>query len=259
MAKHTHAPRFAKTIQGGLRTQKGWRNVWWRKRWIAWLEDLHMGARLGRGRNYAQLGQVHSLTVSPGTIQAVVQGAETTPYHLAIHMPLLPQDVILEILNQHTVLTAQLTAHTLPLSLEELIREKGLTLFPEGKQSVRFHCTCKDWARPCKHLAAALCLFADAIAADPLLLLRFRGIPITETLSELQPKTVPPEEILKFHPTRDPASIPRRLGTLPYWHGSEDFRKELEMAYSRAHTRAVTAIHSSFADLRFPEDMPREV
>lgn len=259
MAKHHHAPRFAKTIHGGLRSQKGWRNVWWRKQWISWLEELHMGARLGRGRNYAQLGQVRTLTISPGEIQAVVQGAEETPYRLSIQMPVLPQATILEILDTHPVLTAQLTAHTLPLSLEERIRENGFSLFPQGKQSVRFLCNCKDWARPCKHLAAALCLFADAIAADPLLLLRFRGIPVPDDLPELMPKTVSPDEILKFHPTRDPTAIPRRLGTLPYWHGSEDFRKTLEMAYSRAHTRALTAIQSSFADLRFPEDIPPEM
>lgn len=257
MSKHSHAPRFAKTIHGGLRSQKGWRNVWWRKKWITWLEDLHMGARLGRGRNYAQLGQVQTLTIAPGEIQAVVQGAEATPYHLSIQMPPLPQKPILEILDTHPVLTAQLTAHTLPLSLEELIRKQGYSLFPEGKQSVRFLCTCKDWARPCKHLAAALCLFADAIAADPLLLLRFRGIPVSDELPTLKPKTVSPEEILALHPTRDPTAVPRRLGTLPYWHGAEDFRKTLEAAYSRAHSRALNALQS-FADLRFPEDAPPE-
>lgn len=258
MAKHAHAPRYAKTIPGGLRTQTGLRNLWWRKQWIAWLEDLHMGARLGRGRNYAQLGQIRDLTVSPGEIHAVVQGAEETPYRLSILLNPLPQEIILPLLDAHPLLTAQIAAHTLPLSLEELIRQQGLSLFPEGKKEIHFRCTCKDWARPCKHLAAALCLFADAIAADPSLLLRFRGIPFPDDLPILTPKILPPEDILALHPTTNPAAVPRRLGTLPYWHGSEDFRKTLESAYSRAHLRALAALQAPVVDLRFPEDIPEE-
>lgn len=258
MAKPPRAPRFAKTIHGGLRSQNGRRNVWWRKRWIAWLESLHMGARLGRGRNYAQLGQVRTLTVLPGEIQAVIQGAEAEPYRLSIHLPPLPAEPILEILNARPVLAAQVAANTLPISLEELIRGIGYSLFPEGKKEVRFRCTCKDWARPCKHLAAALCLFADAIAADPSLLLRFRGIPFPDNLPDLTPQQLPPEAVRDLHQTIDPAAVPRRLGTLPYWRGTEDFRKTLEMAYTRAHTRAVTLLRNGIADLRFPEDIPEE-
>lgn len=258
MASRTHAPRFAKTIPGGLRTQSGLRNVWWRKRWIAWLESLHMGARLGRGRNYAQLGQIRDLTVSPGEIRAVVQGAESEPYSLAVHLTPLPEATVLAILDAHPVLTAQLTAHILPIALDEALRTRGLSLFPVGKKEVHFRCTCKDWARPCKHLAAALCLFGDAMAADPLLLLRFRGIPLADDLPELTAVTRPVEDIRQLHPTRDATAIPRRLGTLPYWRGSEDFRKTLESAYSRAHTRALSALQNTFADLRFPEDIPEE-
>lgn len=258
MARPPRPPRYAKTICGGLRSQKGQRNVWWRKRWITWLESLHMGARLGRGRNYAQLGQVRTLTVLPGEIHAVVQGAEETPYRLSIHLPPLPVDPILEILNTHPVLTAQVAANTLPIALEERLRATGCTLFPEGKKEVQFRCTCKDWARPCKHLAAALCLFADAIAADPSLLLRFRGIPFPDDLPDLTPHHLSPEAVRTLHQTIDPAAVPRRLGTLPYWRGNEDFRKTLEMAYTRAHTRAVTLLRNGIADLRFPEDIPEE-
>ena len=66
----TYAPRLAKTVHGGLRPQGGRRDAWWRRNLLAWLESLHMGARLGRGRNYAQQGQIKSITVSPGLIQA---------------------------------------------------------------------------------------------------------------------------------------------------------------------------------------------
>lgn len=248
-----YAPRLAKTVRGGLRPQGGRRDAWWRRNLLAWLESLHMGARLGRGRNYAQQGQIKSLTVSPGLIKAEVQGAEATPYHVRIEMPPLPQDAVWALLSAKPILAAQLAAHALPIAFAEALRQNGLTLLPETRRDLTLHCDCKDWARPCKHLAAVLCLFADATAADPALLLRFRGILFPETTANLTPRLLPETEILRLHPSADAAAIPRRLGALPYWRGDEPFSKTLESAYHRAQDKALAA-QTHAADLRFPED-----
>lgn len=248
-----YAPRLAKTVRGGLRPQGGRRDAWWRRNLLAWLESLHMGARLGRGRNYAQQGQIKSLTVSPGLIKAEVQGAKATPYHVRIEMPPLPQDAVWALLRAKPILAAQLAAHALPIAFAEALRQNGLTLLPETRRDLTLHCDCKDWARPCKHLAAVLCLFADATAADPALLLRFRGILFPETTANLTPRLLPETEILRLHPSADAAAIPRRLGALPYWRGDEPFSKTLESAYHRAQDKALAA-QTHAADLRFPED-----
>lgn len=255
MGKKVYAPRLAKTVHGGLRPQGGHREAWWRKRWMEWLEGLHMGARLGRGRNYAQLGQIRSLTVEPGRLSAEVQGAEREPYALAVTMPTLEADAVGALLRERPFLAAQLVAHALPISFEEALHTLGASLFPRERKEVAFHCTCKDWARPCKHLAAALCLFADAIGADPQLLLRFRGLILPELPPDLTPQTLPEARILTLPPSTDATSVPRRLGSLPYWRGAEDFRKTLEGAYRRAHDKALAAFEG-LADLRFPEDYP---
>ena len=248
-----YAPRLAKTVRGGLRPQGGRRDAWWRRNLLAWLESLHMGARLGRGRNYAQQGQIKSLTVSPGLIKAEVQGAEATPYHVRIEMPPLPQDAVWALLRAKPILAAQLAAHALPIAFAEALRQNGRTLLPETRRDLTLHCDCKDWARPCKHLAAVLCLFADATAADPALLLRFRGILFPETTANLTPRLLPETEILRLHPSADAAAIPRRLDALPYWRGDEPFSKTLESAYHRAQDKALAA-QTHAADLRFPED-----
>lgn len=253
MSKKTYAPRLAKTVHGGLRPQGGHREAWWRRRWMEWLEGLRMGARLGRGRNYAQLGQIRTLTVLPGEIRAEVQGAEATPYAVAITMEPLDVGAVEVMLAGRPFLMAQLVAHALPIAFEEALHALGTSLFPRQRKDVVFRCDCKDWARPCKHLAAALCLFADAIGADPQLLLRFRGLILPEPPADLAPQTLPDARILALHPSADAASVPRRLGTLPYWRGSEDFRKSLEAAYRRAHDKALAALEG-IADLRFPED-----
>lgn len=218
---------------------------------------MHLGARLGRGRNYAQQGQVRELIVMPGEITATVQGADAEPYQLSAKMPVLDAEKVWLILHDMPICAAQVAARSLPVSLNEALLQHDLHLFPETRQDMQFHCTCKDWTRPCKHLLAALCLFTDAIATDPLLLLRFRGIVFPEEAPNLSPQTLSAEQILRLHPTPDAASVPRRLGTLPYWRGTEDFRKTLESAYHRAHLKAITATDTP-VDLRFAEDAPFE-
>lgn len=251
----TYAPRLAKTVHGGLRPQGGRREAWWRRALLAWLEGLHMGARLGRGRNYAQQGQIRSLAVSPGLIEAEVQGAEATPYHVRVQMPPLDAEAVWALLRARPMLAAQLAAHALPLAFGEALRQAGMPLLPEARADLALHCDCKDWARPCKHLAAVLCLFADATSADPALLLRFRGLLFPEPPEAPGPRAVPEAELLCLHPSADGGAVPRRLGALPYWRGEEPFTKTLEGAYRRAQTKALAAQEDA-ADFRFPEDFP---
>ncbi len=255
MSKKQFPERLARSVRGGLRPQYVNRTAWWRKRWIQWMENLHLGARLGRGRNYAQLGQIKSLDIAPGEIQAVIQGAQDAPYSLSVQMPLIPQDVVEKILHDSPFLNAQLYAHTLPFLFEERLLQAGEKLFPEGRRDMSYHCTCKDWTRPCKHIAAALCLFADASAADPHLFLRFRGICLPEIPPQLTPKRLPIEDVQKIYSETNGTMILKRLGTLPYWRGEEDLKKTLESAYLRAHGKALTALQG-FADMRLPEDHP---
>lgn len=255
MSKKVYPQRLAKSVQGGLRPQGANRDAWWRKRWLTWLESLHLGARLGRGRSYAQLGQIKQLSISPGKIDAVIQGASEAPYTTSIKMEPLPEETILSLLQKEPFLTAQLYAHALPFRFEERLGQENLSLFPHKRNDLSYHCTCKDWVRPCKHIAAALCLFADASAADPHLLLRFRGLILPDISPTLIPKELSPNEMLSLRPISDGAMIIKRLGSLPYWRGSEDLKKNLTSAYQRAHQKALSALQS-FADLRLPEDYP---
>jgi uncharacterized Zn finger protein len=254
MSKKNYPQRIAKTVHGGLRPQGVKRDAWWRTRWLSWLEGLHLGARLGRGRSYAQLGQIKQLTLLPGRIEATIQGAQETPYEIALTMPVLSEELLHDILAD-PFLSAQLYARALPLRFEERLNQAGVSLFPEKRRDLTYHCTCKDWARPCKHIAAALCLFVDAAAADPHLLLRFRGLILPEIPPILTPKSIREDELQRLRPPTNSTMIIKRLGALPYWRGSEDLKKTLEAAYQRAHQKALLALEN-FADLRLPEDHP---
>ena len=214
-----------------------------------------MGARLGRGRSYAQSGQIRALTVEPGLIRAIVQGAERAPYQVSLEMTPLDAGAVGKILRERPMLAAQLAARNLPMAFDETLRRHGLTLLPQTREAMRLRCDCKDWARPCKHLAAVLCLFADATSADPALLLRFRGLLFPEPPEAPGPRAVPEAELLRLHPSADGGAVPRRLGALPYWRGEEPFTKTLEGAYRRAQAKALAAQEDA-ADFRFPEDFP---
>src|SRR3990172_12480504 len=82
-------PRQAK---GGIKSQSK-RGVfgesWWAKRWIGVLESFNIGARLGRGRSYARKGQVLSIRVEQGKVNAEVQGSRPKPYKVSIQVKTL--------------------------------------------------------------------------------------------------------------------------------------------------------------------------
>jgi len=50
-------PSIPREAKGGIRAQSkrgSFGQSWWARRWIAVLEGFHIGARLNRGRSYAQ-------------------------------------------------------------------------------------------------------------------------------------------------------------------------------------------------------------
>jgi len=177
-----HPARVPLSVAGGIRAQAG-RGVrarhGWGQRWIALLETRMAGPRLGRGRNYAASGQVASLSLEPGRVTAVVQGASPQPYHVTLNFRTLNAEgrrLVLAALNTHPLLLARLLAGEPPPEVEAVFSTTGCPLFPEDPTDLRADCTCPDWANPCKHTAAVGFLLAEAVDRDPLLLLALRGV-----------------------------------------------------------------------------------
>ena len=74
-------------VEGGLKArskQGAIGSTWWSRRWIHVLESFSMGTRLTRGRSYARQGQVVSMEVQPGLVQAQVQGSQPKPYTVGL-------------------------------------------------------------------------------------------------------------------------------------------------------------------------------
>src|SRR6266536_1045618 len=80
-------PARPRRVEGGIKARSRRGQIgesWWSGRFVAILESLGMGPRLGRGRAYARAGQVLDLRVAAGTVSAHVQGSRPRPYRVSI-------------------------------------------------------------------------------------------------------------------------------------------------------------------------------
>ncbi|MEV0802510.1 SWIM zinc finger family protein [Kribbella sp. NPDC050281] len=180
--------------------------TWWGR---AWLEALEHRARLdpgrlSRGRSYARRGSVLELTVSPGSVDAVVQGSRVTPYQVTVRIRAFSSaewDAVLEVVSSQIGRVAALLDGELPPEVVDDVRAAGLDLLP-GAGEVLTNCSCPDFAVPCKHSAAVCYLVTDALDDDPFALLLLRGRRKDELLNTLRSRRTGPS------PTTPPRTPP---------------------------------------------------
>ncbi|MDD2600523.1 MAG: SWIM zinc finger family protein [Kiritimatiellae bacterium] len=282
--RKTYQLRNPLAVRGGIRAQHtstGQLRVWWSRRWMDMMEQFRLGARLGRGRNYAEAGQVSDLVIEQGVVNATVQGAQKEPYTSRITFKTLDQEgkaTVLDTLREKPVLIARLLVGDLPLKIESILLKTGCPLFPEREHDVKSRCNCPDWANPCKHLAAVYYLLGEEIAKNPMLLLKIRGITIGDIFNESNvsvKKVTPPDlkreplpltasfygqtqpEVTDFgeeEHTGTSAPLVHRLGSLPFWRGQERFIDTLENLYDRAALRGWKVWMDEPLDVRREEE-----
>ncbi len=266
--KRTFIARVPIPVRGGIHAQSVRPQAsrkWWAKRWLAFMEELRMGARLGRGRSYALSGQVISVDVAPGICEAVVQGGSREPYRIELRFDVMPPKAkrqILAKLRARPLLVAQLLVRNLPEMVDLLFRAAGYPLVPSAANSFSSSCSCPDYANPCKHIAAVLFLLTEAFEQDPLRLLTLRGITREDLVgvspSKRQKETITAEAPHKgvaslckatpfwgasaelppdFGPTPSAigkAPLIRRLGVIPFWRGDQRFIEAMELCGDRS-------------------------
>jgi uncharacterized Zn finger protein len=173
----------ARSVRGGIGEQ------WWSRRFIEVMESFALGGRLTRGRNYARKGQVISLDVAPGEVQALVQGSRVTPYRVRIGLAQFTELIWAKaevVLAEQAIHSARLLAGEFPPELEPVFAGIGAPLFPARLGDLKMSCSCPDSVIPCKHLAAAFYLLAERFDDDPFLILRWRGRPQEALLDRLR-------------------------------------------------------------------------
>lgn len=184
-------PSKPRTVEGGIkaRSKRGAiAQSWWSARFVEVLEDLGLGNRLQRGRNYARRGQVITLEVIPGTVLAQVQGSRARPYRVRIGLPAFGKAEWARLeteLAGNAWYLAKLLAGEMPEDIEDVFARLELPLFPASASDLVLDCSCPDWEVPCKHLAAVCYLLAESFDDDPFRILAWRGREREELLANL--------------------------------------------------------------------------
>ena len=184
-------PRYAAGIRAQeLRTGAG--RSWWARRWMQTMERMGLGARLGRGRNYAMSGQVTEMKIAGPEVSASVVGTRPDPYAVKISFRAPEGEArerIVRKIKSEPMLVARLLVDDLPTEVEMVFRDEGLDLFPGGKLApgrydMTTSCSCPDYANPCKHSSAVLMILGEEVARRPATLLELRGITMEELCDE---------------------------------------------------------------------------
>jgi len=150
--------------------------------WGAWfidvLDSYEMGARLDRGRTYANTGKVLSLKLDGGRAVARVQGNYRPFYRVEIEFPPLEEaEQVYSMIEDDPPLLARIASGELPKDFLEKLLDKGIDLIPRHWNDMDRSCTCPDeYGDPCKHMAALYYIIAREIDADPHVLFALRGM-----------------------------------------------------------------------------------
>ncbi|MDI9383008.1 MAG: SWIM zinc finger family protein [Verrucomicrobiota bacterium] len=260
-------------VKAGIKAQSTrgeFASQWWGKKWIQAIEQMPVGSRLQRGRNYARKGQVTDLTIEPGNIFASVQGTRQQPYRINIQLPVISRtqwDAIIDRIAQKPALAIGLISGVLSIEIQEICTELAQPLLPQNDQELVTNCSCPDWANPCKHIAAVFYLVAEALDHDPFLLLQLRGINkvdfidrLKNTLQPIEQVSYQPDEPNDKNPEDDVTLLPRnpeifwatsllpppkplgerpivpatqikKLGAIPFWRSEQSLLQAMEYLY----------------------------
>jgi uncharacterized Zn finger protein len=212
-----------------------------------------------------------NIEIEKGAIRATVQGSRSRPYTVEVRFQPLSaaqwRQIVKELSGRFAPL-AKLLAGEMPEDIEEVFAGAELSLFPHRLRDLETDCSCPDWSNPCKHTAAVFFLLGEEFDRDPFLLFKLRGLTREELFEGLGygpaaaavlpaadrdglPEPVPGEPPLEassfwggeeglddlLGEVRIPevtASLPKRLGSFPFWRGKVRFLEALEPCYGKA-------------------------
>jgi uncharacterized Zn finger protein len=172
-------------VKNGMATRNARGQIgasWWARGWIEPFESVTPRPVLDQGRRYARKGQIVSIDLEIGRVEAKVQGTREEPYACyAVFSPWLRKDreIIRQSLSQTAAPISALLAKRMPDDIQTLV---GPTcgLYPRFDPPPECHCECVNDGRLCKHLAAVCYILAELFDDDPLMLVHLRGVPASE-------------------------------------------------------------------------------
>jgi uncharacterized Zn finger protein len=151
--------------------------TFWGKAWCENLEGYSdFATRLPRGRSYVRNGCVVDLWITPGAVEARVSGTELYTVDIAVAPVSSSQwETICRDVAGAIDSVIELLQGRLSTSVMARLCQKGTGLFPSPAE-ITLSCSCPDWARMCKHVAAVLYGVGARLDTDPALLFTLRRV-----------------------------------------------------------------------------------
>lgn len=168
-----------------MATKSNYGQTWWGAQWLNALTQIDYDNRLPRGRNYANKGAVAHLEIEGNHIHAKVKGSRPQPYIVEIEVPQMSVaqgKSLLDELAQDPVIISKILNRELDPAVLERARSLKIPVFPSRWSDLKMHCSCPDWAVPCKHLAAAIYLLSREIDGNSFLVFSLKGINLVQEL-----------------------------------------------------------------------------
>lgn len=159
--------------------------TFWGKAFVRVVEQIGDRQRVARGRAYARTGQFMALDIDPGVVTAEVQGSQLQPFVCTLAIDPLDETDIDDIVTKLRRVPGSLASLVSGVVPDMLAAQ----LIPDGPAALHFGCTCPDDGWPCKHAAAVAFLTAERIDADPLRLLRLRGVELGRLIGGVEDET----------------------------------------------------------------------
>ncbi len=159
-------------------------STFWGKAWCLNLERYgDYQTRLPRGRSYLRSGAIKDLAIEPGVVRAVVVGTDV--YDVEVKIRPLSKPIwkdLKRVCAGHVGSLVSLLEGKLSDDVMRAVTAPHTGLFPEPRE-ITFRCTCPDWARMCKHIAAALYAVGARLDEQPDVLFALREVDPAELTS----------------------------------------------------------------------------
>lgn len=258
--------------------------TWWGKRWIEKLESFGWDTRITRGRNYARRGNVLSMNISSGLINAKVIDNDQISYRVKVGLAMFKDEVwemILDNMANKAIYITKLFVGEMPEDIEEIFEKLDLSLFPTDINDVYSSCSCSELGGPCRHIATVYYMLTSVLDEDPFLLFELRGLDRERLIEGLRERRTiqsteknytdmekgPLDEEGEFDSTyimdrywdmqgdrsidinvTSPIvdeSILKRLGDPPFIQGKGDMIRQIESSYKRVRLKALNIAYDN--------------
>jgi len=186
-------PSKSRNVKNGINVQSKHSVLeenWGARRWLEVLKSFHIRIQLGRSRSYTRKKRV-SINIEHGLIKARIQGSYANLYQLRIKAKMLALaewQRLAEAFFKDTILFENLLANEMPVNIEDVFKDAGLSLFPDNRTDLQIDCSCLDRANPCKHMTAVYYLVGKEFSKDPFLIFKMRGMERNEFINLIKAK-----------------------------------------------------------------------